>query len=67
MQKRLGMNKFHSIYLQAGRADHIKLICHMWEKDNVYKQNNSTREAEMLRRESVRCGNHNESTKHHIK
>jgi len=66
MQKRLGMNKFHSIYLQVGRADYIKLICHKWEKDNVYRQNNSTREAEMLRRESVQCGNHNESTKHHI-
>jgi hypothetical protein len=52
MQKRLGMNKFYSIYLQVGRADYMKLICDRWEKDNVYTQNNSTREAEMLRRES---------------
>jgi len=63
MQKRLRMVKFHLIYLQVRRADYIKLICHRWEKDNVYKQNNSTREAEMLRRER----NHNESTKHYIK
>lgn len=39
MQKRLWMNKFHSIYLQVGREDYIKLICHRWEKDNALYTN----------------------------